>query len=59
MGVGCRDHELALLAWECAHGCDAGVNERLEKLAGDGLGRALFAREREERVGARGPQRSQ
>jgi hypothetical protein len=38
---------------------DAGVDQRLEKLACDGFGRTLFAGKRKKRVGARRLQRGE
>ena len=46
-----RNHQLALLAREPPHGGDIGVDQRLEQLREDGLGRALLAGYRQNGIG--------
>ena len=46
------DHQLALLARERPHRGGVGVDQRLEQLGEDGLGRALLAGYRQQRIRA-------
>jgi hypothetical protein len=59
MRVAGANHELAFVACESAHRRDIGIDQSLEELAEDGLGRALFARDDEKRVGPLRSQRRQ